>query len=56
MFAPSIVYDPDDPWVRLLRRLALLPAIPVSGAGDSAFQPIWAGDVADCVLAALERD
>ena len=38
------------------RRLALLPAIPISGAGDSEFQPIWAGDVADCTMAALERD
>ena len=30
IFAPSIVYDRDDPWVRIQRRLALLPAIPVS--------------------------
>jgi NADH dehydrogenase len=55
-FAPSIVYDPDDRWVRLLKRLALLPAIPISGAGRSAYQPIWAGDVARCVVAALELD
>ena len=33
IFAPSIVYATDDPWVTLQRRLALLPAIPVSGAG-----------------------
>ena len=56
VLAPSIVYDRDDPWVTIQRRLALLPAIPVSGDGDSEFQPIWAGDVADCTLAALERD
>jgi NADH dehydrogenase len=56
IFAPSIVYDPGDRWVRLLKRLALLPAIPVSGSGRSAYQPIWAADVARCVIAALERD
>jgi uncharacterized protein YbjT (DUF2867 family) len=56
IFAPSIVYDPGDRWVRLMKRLALLPAIPISGSGRSAYQPIWAADVARCVVAALERD
>jgi uncharacterized protein YbjT (DUF2867 family) len=55
IFAPSIVYDRDDPWVTILRRLALLPLLPISGAGRARFQPIWAADVARCVLAALER-
>lgn len=55
VFAPSIVYDPGDRWVRLMKRLALLPVLPISGSGRSAFQPIWAGDVARCVLAALDR-
>jgi NADH dehydrogenase len=55
VFRPSIVYDREDPWVRLLRRLSLLPALPVSGRGAAAFQPIWAGDVARCILAALRR-
>jgi uncharacterized protein YbjT (DUF2867 family) len=56
IFAPSIVYDPSDRWVRLLKRLALLPVIPISGSGRSAYQPIWAADVARCVISALERD
>ena len=60
MFAPSIVYAPGDPWLTLLERLALLPVMPVSGRGRAAYQPIWAEDVADCVIAALraagERD
>jgi uncharacterized protein YbjT (DUF2867 family) len=54
VFAPSIVYDRDDPWVRLMRRLALLPALPVSGRGQARYQPIWADDVARCVIASLE--
>ena len=54
--APSIVYDRDDAWTKLMRRLALLPVIPISGSGDAAYEPIWAADVARCVVAALERD
>lgn len=53
VFAPSIVYAPDDPWVRTMRRLALLPVLPISGGGRSAYEPIWAADVARCVLADL---
>ena len=56
VFAPSIVYDRDDPWVRLMRRLALLPVLPISGSGEARFQPIWAHDVARCVVAELDRD
>jgi uncharacterized protein YbjT (DUF2867 family) len=50
VFAPSIVYDRDDPWITLLRRLALLPMLPISGEGDSLYQPIWAQDVARAVV------
>lgn len=53
VFAPSIVYAPGDPWLTLLERLALLPVMPVSGRGRARYQPIWADDVADCVIAAL---
>ncbi len=53
VFAPSIVYAPGDPWLTLLERLALLPVVPVSGRGRALYQPIWAEDVADCVMNAL---
>ncbi len=53
IFAPSIVYDYSDPWVTLLRRFSFLPVMPVSGEGDARFEPIWAADVARCVVAAL---
>jgi uncharacterized protein YbjT (DUF2867 family) len=56
VFAPSIVYAPGDPWLTLLERLALLPLMPVSGSGRTVFQPIWAEDVADCVMAALRGE
>ena len=53
VFAPSIVYAPGEDWLTLLTRFSYLPAIPVSGAGRALFQPIWAEDVADCVVAVL---
>jgi uncharacterized protein YbjT (DUF2867 family) len=53
VFAPSIVYAPGDAWLTLLERMAWLPIMPVSGRGRAVFQPIWADDVAACVLAAL---
>jgi uncharacterized protein YbjT (DUF2867 family) len=55
IFAPSLVYSPGDPWLTLLERLALLlPAVPIPGAGHALYQPIWAEDVADTVVAALD--
>jgi uncharacterized protein YbjT (DUF2867 family) len=56
VFAPSIVYDQSDPWITLLRRISFLPVLPVSGEGRAAFQPIWARDVAECVVAALDGE
>src|SRR3954453_22936046 len=53
IFAPSIVYSPGDPWLTILERLSLLPVMPIPGRGRALVQPIWAGDGADCVLAAL---
>jgi uncharacterized protein YbjT (DUF2867 family) len=53
IFAPSIIYSPGDPYLRLLQRMSLLPVMPIPGRGRAAFQPIWAEDVADCVMAAL---
>jgi uncharacterized protein YbjT (DUF2867 family) len=53
VFAPSIVYAPRDPWLTLLERMALLPLMPIPGNGRALFQPIWADDVAGCVLAAM---
>jgi NADH dehydrogenase len=53
IFAPSIVYRPGDPWIRLLERLSVLPAVPISGEGDALYQPIWARDVARCVVSSL---
>jgi NADH dehydrogenase len=53
VFAPSIVYDHSDPWITLLRRFSFLPVMPVSGSGQARYEPIWARDVARCVIGAL---
>ena len=39
-----------------MQRMTWLPAVPISGSGRAAYQPIWAEDVADCVMSALERN
>src|SRR5262245_57837075 len=52
VFAPSIMYAAGDPWITLLERFSYLPAIPISGSGRALYQPLWAGDAADCVMAA----
>jgi NADH dehydrogenase len=54
VFAPSIMYSPGDPWLTLLGRVSWLPFVPMSGSGRSLYQPVWAEDAADCVVATLD--
>ncbi len=54
--APSIVYGHGDPWLSLLERLSYLPVMPLPGRGEALYQPIWADDVAACLVALLEGD
>jgi NADH dehydrogenase len=53
VMAPSMVYAPGDRWLTLLERLTLLPVVPISGRGRTEFEPIFAEDVAACMIAAL---
>ena len=52
--AGSLVYAPGDRRLQRIERLAHIPVVPLLGAGRARMQPIWADDVADCVLAALD--
>lgn len=53
---PSLVFGPEDQFYNRFAALARLsPVMPVI-AGDSRFQPVYVGDVADAVMAALDRD
>jgi uncharacterized protein YbjT (DUF2867 family) len=56
VIAPSLVYAPGDRWLTLIERFSLLPVVPISGRGRAVCQPIWAEDVASCVVAALGKD
>jgi NADH dehydrogenase len=57
VIAPSIVYAPGDVFMTLLSRMAAVtPVVPVSGRGRARYQPIWAHDVADGVMALLAQD
>jgi uncharacterized protein YbjT (DUF2867 family) len=55
VIAPSLVYAPGDRWLTLIERLSLLPVLPISGRGRAVCQPIWAEDVASCVIATLSE-
>jgi uncharacterized protein YbjT (DUF2867 family) len=54
---PGSVYGPGDEQISLLLKMVrTLPAIPIIGGGDDAFQPIWHEDLAEALVRALERD
>ena len=54
---PSIVIGPEDGFFNRFAALArILPALPLIGGGKTRFQPVYVGDVAQAVVAALERD
>ncbi len=52
---PSIVFGPEDNFFNQFASLArILPALPLIGGGDTKFQPVFVGDVAEAVAVALE--
>lgn len=53
VLAPSLVYANGDRWMALLRRLSLLPVVPMCGSGRAQVQPIWVEDAAECIVAAM---
>lgn len=54
---PSIVFGPEDGFFNRFAVMArLAPALPLIGGGLTRFQPVYVGDVADAVVAGLERE
>jgi NADH dehydrogenase len=54
---PSIVIGPEDGFFNRFARMSQLsPALPLIGGGTTRFQPVYVGDVADAVVAALTRE
>src|SRR6266853_647020 len=51
---PSVVFGPEDDFFNKFAGLArIAPALPLVGGGHTRFQPVFAGDVAAAVLAAV---
>jgi uncharacterized protein YbjT (DUF2867 family) len=54
---PSIVVGPEDGFFNRFAAMARLsPVLPLIGGGRTRFQPVYVGDVAAAIVAALERD
>lgn len=53
---PSLIFGPEDGFFNKFAGLArLLPALPLIGGGKTRFQPVFVGDVAQAILAAIAR-
>ncbi len=59
---PSIVFGPEDAFFNRFASLAshplstVFPFLPAIGGGKTRVQPVYAGDVADAIAAAVTRD
>ena len=52
---PSILFGPEDDFFNKFAAIARFsPALPLVGGGHTRFQPVFAGDVASAVVAAIE--
>jgi uncharacterized protein YbjT (DUF2867 family) len=56
LFRPSVIFGPEDSFLNRFASMArILPFLPLIGGGLTRFQPVYVGDVADAVMAALAR-
>lgn len=54
---PSVVFGPEDGFFNRFAMMAQIsPFLPLVGGGHTRFQPVYVGDVADAVVAALSRE
>jgi NADH dehydrogenase len=52
---PSIVFGPEDDFFNRFASLArMLPVLPLIGGGETKFQPVFVGDVAEAVARAVD--
>lgn len=53
---PSIVFGPEDQFFnRFASMSSISPVLPLIGGGETRFQPVYVGDVADGIMAILNR-
>lgn len=52
---PSIVFGPEDDFFNRFAGMAQMsPVLPLVGGGETKFQPVFVGDVAEAVMAAVD--
>jgi uncharacterized protein YbjT (DUF2867 family) len=52
---PSVVFGPEDQFFNRFAAMATIsPVLPLIGGGETRFQPVYVGDVADAVLKCLD--
>jgi len=52
---PSVVFGPEDQFFNRFAAMAMVsPVLPLIGGGQTRFQPVYVGDVADAVVRCLE--
>src|SRR5437764_14972606 len=52
---PSIVFGPEDQFFNRFAAMAMFsPALPLIGGGDTRFQPVYVGNVADAVVRCID--
>jgi uncharacterized protein YbjT (DUF2867 family) len=52
---PSVVFGPEDQFFNRFAAMAMLsPALPLIGGGETRFQPVYVGDVAEATVACLD--
>jgi NADH dehydrogenase len=55
IFRPSIMFGPEDDFFNRFGALArLAPALPLPGGGETRFQPVFVGDVAEAIARAVD--
>ncbi len=55
IFRPSIVFGPEDDFFNKFAAMARIsPVLPLVGGGHTRFQPVFAGDVANAIVTAVD--
>jgi NADH dehydrogenase len=53
---PSVVFGPEDQFFNRFAALATIsPVLPLIGGGETRFQPVYVGDVADAVVRCIDE-